>query len=394
MAHLIPRFGDQEYSADTVSGRRRWIEERTGADLSQAGALSFPAEEMRGNVENAIGVAQVPLGVAGPLLVKGEEADGIFYVPMATTEGAMVRSYERGALALTRAGGAVVRLFVDENRLAPLFIFPGIAEAAEFVRELPKHFEALRAEAETTTRHGRLLRIEPHPIGRQVMVHFCYSTGDASGMNMVAKATDRACRWLVEKGIAPDFYLFSAIDSEKHASSSLFLGGKGKQLVAGARVPAQLVRSYLGTTPGRMMEFWESNVLGQFHSGSTTCNAHYANGLAAVFIACGQDVANVANSAVGITRIEVLEGGDLYATVTLPSITVATVGGGTHLGTARGCLEMLGCLGAGKARRFAEILAALLLAGEVSLLAAISAGELVGAHEAYGRNRPSALARS
>ena len=394
MSYLIPRFADQEYSPDTVSARCRWIEERTGADLSQVSAFSFPADEMRGNVENPIGAVQVPLGVAGPLLVKGEEADGIFYVPMATTEGAMVRSYERGALALTRAGGAVVRLIVDENRLAPLFIFPGVAEAAAFARELPKHFEALRAEAEATTRHGRLLRIEPHTIGRQVMVHFCYSTGDASGMNMVAKATDRACRWLVEKGIAPDFYLFSAIDSEKHASSSLFLGGKGKQLVAGARVPAQLVRSYLGTTPGRMMEFWESNVLGQFHSGSTTCNAHYANGLAAVFIACGQDVANVANSAVGITRIEVLEGGDLYATVTLPSITVATVGGGTHLGTARGCLEMLGCLGAGKARRFAEILAALLLAGEVSLLAAISAGELVGAHEAYGRNRPSALVRS
>ena len=388
MSHLIPRFADQEYSSDTVSARRRWIEERTGADLSQAGAFPFPAEEMRGNVENPIGAVQVPLGVAGPLLVRGEEADGIFYVPMATTEGAMVRSYERGALALTRAGGAEVRLFVDENRLAPLFIFPGIAEAAEFVRALPGHFEALRAEAEATTRHGRLLRIEPHPIGRQVMVHFCFSTGDASGMNMVAKATDRACRWLVEKGIAPDFYLFSAIDSEKHASSSLFLGGKGKMLVAGARVPAQIVRSYLGTTPARMMEFWESNVLGQFHAGSTTCNAHYANGLAAVFIACGQDVANVANSAVGLTRIEVLENGDLYATATLPSITVATVGGGTHLGTARGCLEMIGCLGAGKARRFAEILAALLLAGEISLLAAISAGELVGAHEAYGRNRP------
>ena len=389
MSHLIPRFADQEYSSGTVSARRRWLEERTGAELAQVGSFAFAAEEMRGNVENPIGAAQVPLGVAGPLLVKGEEADGIFYVPMATTEGAMVRSYERGALALTRAGGAVVRLFVDENRLAPLFIFPGIAEAAAFARELPRHFEALRAEAEATTRHGRLLRIEPHPIGRQVMVHFCYSTGDASGMNMVAKATDRACRWLVEKGIAPDFYLFSAIDSEKHASSSLFVGGKGKLLVAGARIPASIVRSYLGTTSERMLEFWDSNVLGQFHAGSTTCNAHYANGLAAVFIACGQDVANVANSAVGLTRIEVLDGGDLYATVTLPSLTVATVGGGTSLGTARECLKVLDCQGAGKARRLAEIVAALLLAGEVSLLAAISAGDLVGAHEAYGRNRPA-----
>ena len=391
MADLIPRFTEQGYSAEDVTARRRWIEERTGADLTQAGELCFPPEAMRGNIENAIGAVQVPLGIAGPLHVRGEHADGTFFVPMATTEGALVRSYERGALALTRAGGASVRLFVDENRISPLFIFDEVAEAADFVRELPDHFEALRAEVAATTRHGRLLRIEPHPVGRQVMAHFCFSTGDAGGMNMIAKATDRACRWLVEQGIAKRFYLFSALDSEKHASSSLFIGGKGKKVVAGARIPARLVRSYLGTTPERMLELWDANVLGQFHAGSTTCNAHYANGLAALFIACGQDVANVANAAVGVTRIEVGEEGDLYATVTLPSLTVATVGGGTHLGTARGCLEMLGCLGAGRAARLAEIAAAFLLGGEISLIGAIAAGELVGAHESYGRNRPAEL---
>jgi hydroxymethylglutaryl-CoA reductase (NADPH) len=388
MAELIPRLTDQGYSAGDVAARRRWIEERTGTDLTQVGTFCFTAEEMRGNVENPIGAAQVPLGVAGPLLVRGEHADGLFFVPMATTEGALVRSYERGALALTRAGGAGVRLYVDENRLTPLFVFDEITEAAAFARELPKHFEALRAEAEATTRHGRLLRVEPMPMGRRVMVHFCFSTGDAGGMNMVAKATDRACRWLVDHGVARQFYLFSPLDSEKHASSSLFLGGKGKKVVAGARLPASLVHSYLGTTPERMYDFWKSNVLGQFHAGSTTCNAHYANGLAALFIACGQDVANVANAAVGITQIEVGEKGDLYATVTLPSLTVATVGGGTSLGTARECLGMLGCVGSEKAPRLAEIAAAFLLGGEISLIAALSAGELAGAHDAYGRNRP------
>lgn len=387
MAELIPRLTEQGYSAGDMAARRRWIEERTGADLTQVGAFCFAAEEMRGNVENPIGAAQVPLGVAGPLLVRGEHADGTFFVPMATTEGALVRSYERGALALTRAGGAGVRLYVDENRLTPLFVFGEVTEAAAFARELPRHFETLRAEAEATTRHGRLLRVEPLPMGRRVMVHFCFATGDAGGMNMIAKATDRACRWLVDNGVAPHFYLFSPLDSEKHASSSLFLGGKGKKVVAGARLPASLVRSYLGTTPERMYDFWKSNVLGQFHAGSTTCNAHYANGLAALFIACGQDVANVANAAVGITQIEVEEG-DLYATVTLPSLTVATVGGGTSLGTARECLRMLGCVGAEKAPRLAEIAAAFLLGGEISLIAALSAGELAGAHDAYGRNRP------
>lgn len=388
MTDLIPRFEGQGYSAQEMAARRRWIEERTGADLTQVGSFCSAAEQMRGNVENPIGAAQVPLGVAGPLLVHGEHAEGVFFVPMATTEGALVRSYERGALALTRAGGASVRLEIDENRMTPVFLFDGVAEAAAFARELPGRFETLRAQAESTTSHGRLLRIEPMLLGRRVMVHFCFFTGDAGGMNMIAKATDRACRWLVENSQARRFYLFSAMDSEKHASSSLFLGGKGKKVVAGVRLPARIVRSYLGTTPGQMLELWHSNVLGQLHAGATTCNAHYANGLAALFIACGQDVANIANSGVGITQFEVEEDGDLYATVTLPSLTVATVGGGTSLGTARECLRMLDCLGSGKAPRLAEIAAAFLLGGEISLMAAIASGELVGAHEAYGRNRP------
>ena len=390
MSDLIPRFGEQGYSVEAMEARRRWIEARTGMALTQIGDFGIPAEEMRGNIENPIGAVQVPLGVAGPLRVRGEHADGIFFVPMATTEGALVSSYERGALAITRSGGAGVRVYVDENRITPVFLFDEVIEAADFARSLPQRFEALRTEAEATTRHGRLLRIEPFPVGRRVMIHFCYSTGDAGGMNMIARATDRACRWLVDNSSAKRFYLFSASDSEKHASSSLFLGGKGKKVVAGARLPAGVVRSYLGTTPERILDLWHSNVLGQFHAGATTCNAHYANGLAALFIACGQDVANVTNAAVGLTQFEIGEEGELYATVTLPSLTVGTVGGGTGLGTAAECLGMLGCVGTGKAARFAEVTAAFLLAGEISLMAAIASGELVSAHEAYGRNRPAA----
>lgn len=388
MSDLIPRFSALGYSAEALAARRRWLEQRTGQTLDQVGACVIPAEEMSGNVENPIGAAQVPLGVAGPLLVHGEHAEGVFFVPMATTEGALVRSYERGSAAITRAGGASVRIYVDENRISPVFLFESVAEAASFVRELPGRFEALRAEAEATTTHGRLLRVEPMPVGHQVMVHFCYSTGDAGGMNMISKATDRACRWLVENSAAKRFYLFSALDSEKHASSSLFLGGKGKKAVAGVRLPSSVVRSYLGTVPERILELWHVNVMAQFHAGATTCNAHLANGLAALFIACGQDVANITNSAVGLLRFDVEEG-DLIASVTLPSLTVGTVGGGTDLGTARECLGMLGCIGTGKALRFAEITAAFLLAGEISLMAALAAGDLVGAHEAYGRNRPA-----
>ena len=387
-ADLVPRFEEQGYAADDVEARRRWIEERTGARLSHVGSCSLPGEEMRGNVENPIGAAQVPLGVAGPLRIEGEHARGSFYVPLATTEGALVRSYERGMVTLTRAGGATARVLLDENRVSPVFRFEDVAEAAAFSRGIEECFEALKAEAESTTRHGRLLRLEPRPLGREVVVHFCYWTADAHGMNMIVKATDRACRWLVEQGRACNYYIFSGAESEKRASGSLFAGGKGKKAVAGARIPARLVRAYLHTTPERLADVWQRTVLGHLQAGSLGYNGHFANGLTALFIACGQDVANVANSAVGITVFERTEEGDLHASVTLPSLTVATVGGGTGQGTAHECLEMLGCVGEGSALKLAEIAAATLLAGELSMGAAIASGEFVEAHETYGRNRP------
>ena len=385
---LVPRFEEQGYAADDVEARRRWVEERTGATLEHVGSGSLPGEEMRGNVENPIGAAQVPLGVAGPLRIEGEHARGLFYVPLATTEGALVRSYERGMVTLTRAGGATARVLLDENRVSPVFRFEDVAEAVNFARGLDECFEALKAEAESTTRHGRLLRLEPRPVGREVVVHFCYWTADAHGMNMIVKATDRACRWLVEQGRAGGYYIFSGAESEKRASGSLFAGGKGKKVIAGARIAARLVRAYLHTTPERLVDVWQRTVLGHLQASSLGYNGHFANGLTALFIACGQDVANVANSAVGITVFERTEEGDLHASVTLPSLTVATVGGGTGLGTARECLEMLGCTGEGSALKLAEIAAATLLAGELSMGAAIASGEFVEAHETYGRNRP------
>jgi hydroxymethylglutaryl-CoA reductase (NADPH) len=162
-------------------------------------------------------------------------------------------------------------------------------------------------------------------------------------------------------------------------------------VIAEARIPARLAHSYLHAAPRQIADVWHRTVLGHLQTGALGYNGHIANGLTALFIACGQDVANVVNSAVGITSFEVVEGGDLYASVTLPSLTVATVGGGTGLGTARECLEVLGCAGAGKAPKLAEIAAALVLGGELSFGAAIASGESVAAHETYGRNRPAGM---
>ena len=386
---LVPRL--EGYGRDSVDARRRWVEERTGAALPLVGAHALDSEKMRGKIENAIGAVQMPLGVAGPLLVLGEHARGTYYVPLATTEGALVRSYERGMVVLTRAGGVKVRIWLDENRVAPVFVLADVDEAREFAREVLAAFDAIRAEAEATTHHGRLLRLECHPIGREVIIDFRYHTADAQGMNMAVKATDRACRWILEHTRAKEFHIFSGYDSEKRASGTLFVGGKGKRVTAGARLPAATTRAYLHAEPRQIAAMWRRTLLGHVQAAALGYNGHFANGLTALFIACGQDVANVTNSAVGITSFEVEPDGALYASVTLHALSVATVGGGTGLGTSRECLAMLGCAGAdaeGGAAKLAEIAAATLLAGELSMGAAIAAGELSAAHDQYGRNRP------
>jgi hydroxymethylglutaryl-CoA reductase (NADPH) len=388
---LVPRMKSQGYARDCVERRRRWLEQKTGSRLVHVGAHSIPGDEMRGNIENPLGAVQMPLGIAGPLRINGTKARGVFYVPLATTEGALVRSYERGMVALTRAGGVTTRVYIDENRVSPVFLFDGVDEACDFAHTLPGKIESIRAEAESTTRHGKLLRLECHAIGREVIVNFCYFTGDAQGMNMIVKATEQACKWIVDHCGARRFYVFTGFSSEKRASGSLLTGGKGKKVTAGALLPKELVKSYLHVTPAELADMWRHTMLGHLQANAVGYNGHFANGLAAIFIACGQDVANIVNAAVGITNFEVDHGGDLYASVTLPSLTVATVGGGTALGTSRECLEVLGCVGSGRAAKFAEIIAATLLAGELSMGAALASGEFVAAHETYGRNRPSAM---
>lgn len=385
---LVPRMKNQGYAGESVARRREWVEQKAGCQLEHIGSYSIPSEEMRGNIENPIGAVQMPLGVAGPLRVNGMYAIGTFYVPLATTEGALVRSYERGMAALTRAGGVSTRVYLDENRVAPVFCFDSVSDAYDFTRSLTRDFDEIRHAAESTTRHGKLLRLEGHPIGREVIVNFSYTTADAQGMNMIVKATEQACKWILSHSKARRFYVFSGFSSEKRASGSLLAGGKGKKVTAGALLSKQIVKTYLHTTPAQLFDMWRHTVLGHMQANTIGYNGHYANGLAAIFIACGQDVANVTNSAIGITNFEVTTDGDLYASVTLPSLTVATVGGGTALGTSRECLEMLGCAGSGGAAKFAEIVAATLLAGELSMGSAIASDEFVQAHETFGRNPP------
>ena len=384
---LLPRLKDQGYDAERVARRRAWVERRTGATLRHIGACSFDSEEMRGNIENPIGVAQVPLGVAGPVLVRGQNANGLFYVPMATSEGALIRSYERGMVTLTRAGGVQAAVLEDENQVTPTFFFEDVEGACAFREWAENNLPEMQTVAATTTHHGKLKNLKCYQVGRQVLINFGFSTGDAQGMNMMVKATDAVCRWVKDHYPGSDFQIFSGMCSEKRASGFVMTRGKGKRVTAGALLPRELLQMYLRATPEQLHRVWQTTVVGHLQAGSLGYNGHFANGLAAIFIATGQDVANVVNSACGITSFEVHPAG-LFASVTLPALSVATVGGGTGLPTQREALEIMDCYGSGRARKLAEIVAAALLGGEISMGAAIATGEFVEAHERYGRNRP------
>lgn len=384
---LLPRLKDQGYSTERVAQRRAWVESKTGASLRHIGSHSFDPEEMRGNIENPIGVAQVPLGVAGPVRVHGRYARGLFYVPMATTEGALIRSYERGMVALTRAGGVQTAVLADENQIAPTFFFEDVHTALAFAEWAPQHLAEMQEAAAKTTRHGRLTNIRCYQVGRQVLVNFGFSTGDAQGMNMIVKSADAVCSWIQDHYPISSYLIFSGLCSEKRPSAFVMTRGKGKRVTAGTLVPHDVLKLYLHSTAEQLFRVWHSTVIGHLQAGAIGYNAHYANGLTAIFIATGQDVANVVNAACGITNFELHPDG-LFASVTLPALTVATVGGGTGLATPREALQMMDCYGAGKAKKFAEVIAAAVLGGEISMGAAMASGEFVAAHERYGRNRP------
>ncbi|MDA8018716.1 MAG: hydroxymethylglutaryl-CoA reductase [Thermoanaerobaculia bacterium] len=396
---LVPRYRNQGYDRESVDLRRAWVAERSGANFDHVGRCSLDTETFRGNAENVIGTVQTPVGVAGPLQVCGEHANGVFYVPLATTEGALVRSYERGMVALTRAGGAEVRIWLDRNRITPVFTLPNVIAARDFARHAESEMPRWRDVAASTTQHGRLEGLTCVPAGREVYVDLEFHTADAHGMNMLSKAGDAICRALA--AAVPDvvrWQILSGYSAEKRAAGSLLRGGKGKKVTAGCRIPERTVRAVLHSTPEDMAAMWHRTVVGHLASGAIGHNGHVANGLTALFLATGQDVANVANSSVAITQLEVVFDEDegrqaLWASVTLPSLSVATVGGGTGLGTSRECLGLLGCAdgdppGQGQAPKLAEIVAATVLAGELSMAAAIASGEFVEAHESYGRNRP------
>jgi hydroxymethylglutaryl-CoA reductase (NADPH) len=388
MTAKIPRNKENDYTPEAAAERRRFAQEQTGVKLNHVGQFSFEPTVLPGNIENFIGVAQIPIGLAGPLPVNGEYAKGEFFVPLATTEGTLVASYNRGMKLLRESGGVKTTVVDDAMQRAPVFVFPSAREAARFGIWIKENFAEIKARAETTTSVGKLGDIQQFPASRFLYLRFNYTTGDAAGQNMVGKATKAACDWImsVYEGIER-YQLEGSFATDKKTSWVNTLHTRGKKVITEATIPAAKLKEIMHVSVEQIFAARLASQLGGYLAGVNNNGAHSANGITAMFIACGQDVANVAESSAAAVYAEITKNGDYYFSVTIPSLIVATYGGGTGLPTQRECLEMLGCYGKDRVRKFAEIVAATVLCGELSLGTAVIADEWVSSHEQLGRNR-------
>lgn len=342
---------------------------------------------VKGSIENYIGITQVPTGVIGPLKIKGHYATGAFYVPLATTEGALIASYQRGAKACYACGGITSICILEGVQRSPAFQFKNLEELLQFLSWALGSLEHFKKITLATSRFAKLLAVKSIVEGNNLILTFEYSTGDASGQNMVTFCTDEICKYIIaHTPISPTYWFIeSNFSGDKKATGLSLSHVRGKKVVAEVELSKEVVGEVLKSTPQAMTDYWRISTMAVIQSGTIGAQGHNANGLAALFLATGQDVACISEAATGITRMELTAQGNLYASVTLPNLIVGTVGGGTSLPTQRECLEIMDCYGEGKSQKYAEIGAALVLAGELSIAAALSVGHFANAHRALGR---------
>jgi hydroxymethylglutaryl-CoA reductase (NADPH) len=388
----LPRDAEDDYTDSVIKARQAFIKEQTGADLEHVSRYSIDPHVTRGNIEHFTGCAQVPLGFAGPLLVHGQHAQGEFYVPLAASEGTLVASYNRGMKVLHQSGGVKCAVVGDNMQRAPVFIFEDAASGRKFADWIVENTESIREAANATDPFVELKYIDYYLSNKFAYLRFNYRTGDAAGMNMVGKATFAACNWILQNCTAADikqFYLESNFATDKKASVINIMRTRGKRVTAEATIKRDVLLEIMDADTEALYQLYTAASIGTLMSGANNNGLHSANAITAMFLATGQDVANVSESSVGLLYAELTPEKDLYFSITLPSLIIATCGGGTGLPTQRECLEAMGCYGVGKVYKFAEIVAGTVLAGEVSLASAIASLDWVSSHDQFGRNDPT-----
>ncbi len=386
----IPRNDLDDYSEEAIKERQKFASNFLGHSFEHVNKYSFDPHIAAGNCEHFIGVAQVPIGIAGPITVHGEHAKGDFLVPLATAEGTLVASYNRGIKVLNLSGGVTATVVGDAMQRAPVFVFENARGARDFVEWVQKNMADIKDQAEATSSIAGLQYIDYYLSNKFAFLRFNFSTGDAAGQNMVGRATFAACSWILDHykdHAIINFYLESNFATDKKASQINIMRTRGKRVTAEVVVKRDILTQIMRVEPEKLAYHYGVANIGSILSGANNNGLHSANGITAMFIATGQDVANVSESSAGLFYCEVTKEGDLYLSITIPSLIVATYGGGVGLATQKECLELLGCYGRDKVRKFAEIVASVVLAGELSLASAISSSDWVSSHERYGRNR-------
>ncbi|WP_367996253.1 hydroxymethylglutaryl-CoA reductase (NADPH) [Haloferax volcanii] len=385
--HELEAHADADTAAEA---RRLLVESQSGASLDAVGNYGFPAEAAESAIENMVGAIQVPMGVAGPVSIDGGSVAGEKYLPLATTEGALLASVNRGCSVINSAGGATARVLKSGMTRAPVFRVADVAEAEALVSWTRDNFAALKEAAEETTNHGELLDVTPYVVGNSVYLRFRYDTKDAMGMNMATIATEAACGVVEDETAASLVALSGNLCSDKKPAAINAVEGRGRSVTADVRIPREVVEERLHTTPEAVAELnTRKNLVGSAKAASLGFNAHVANVVAAMFLATGQDEAQVVEGSNAITTAEVQDG-DLYVSVSIASLEVGTVGGGTKLPTQSEGLDILGVSGGGdpagsNADALAECIAVGSLAGELSLLSALASRHLSSAHAELGR---------
>jgi hydroxymethylglutaryl-CoA reductase (NADPH) len=384
----VPRDEVENYSDEAIAERQKFVEDFSGKKVDHLFRYSIDPRTTRGNIENFTGAAQVPVGFAGPIQINGEHAQGEFVIPLATTEGTLVASYNRGMKVLNLSGGVTCSVIGDSMQRAPVFVFSNAREARDFVRWVNENTGQIAEEAEATSHVAKLDYIDPYLASKFAYLRFNFTTGDAAGQNMVGRATFAACSWILDQYPGVEhFFLESNLATDKKASQVNIMRTRGKRVTAEAVIKRDILEQQMRVEPESLYYHNGVSNVGSILSGANNNGAQSANGITAMFIATGQDVANVSESSAAIIYTELTPEKDFYVSITIPSLIVATYGGGTGLATQRECLELLGCYGKGKVKKFAEIVSGVVVAGELSLGAAISSSDWVSSHERFGRNR-------
>ena len=383
MSGTLPPRG---YKKEDTEKRKKWLEEKTGFHINEVGPDD--PTELRGDIENHVGFMHLPMAVTGPLLIDGTYANGEFYVPLCTLEGTLTMSMTRGLFLTHLSGGIKTRHIKQEMSRSPIFIFNDIDKCKPFLEWVDENFESIKNEAQSTTKHGKLLRIDKYPSQNSVILDFIFSTGEAAGQNMVTIATYNACKYIKENYKCDSgfrYFIESNFNGDKNPAYKSLLLGRCHYVVGSALIEGKYLRRVLRVNAKEYFDGWRQSTRGSQEAGIFGMNMHVANALTAIYLATGQDVASVVENSGGIVSYEVRNNEDLYATITMPSITVGTVGGGTRLKQARKNLELLGCTGKDSSKKLAEIVCACALALELSLGGAIVTDEFASAHARYGR---------